>query len=78
MKRVTDYILNQEWVVALLTLESLAFTVLEWTDLMPDGGAKTWVVGIALVVTGFIARVRVFAANTVKRLGELPEAPPTS
>jgi hypothetical protein len=65
VKNIIDYVMNREWISAFIGLETVAGAVLEWTDVMPDGQAKGWIVAAAGLVTAYALRLRVYAQGTV-------------
>jgi len=64
MKNIIDYVMNREWIAMLLGIETLVAAVLEFTDVMPDGQAKGFIVIVAGVITAWAARARVFSKNS--------------
>lgn len=68
MNEILRFILNREW-AAFVTFAGIGVTALaENIDVLPDGTAKGWVVAGLAVVSGLIARARVWSKASVDRL----------
>ncbi len=66
MSKFLNYLQSREWVATVGAAQALALAILEWTDVLPDGAAKGWIIIAATTVSVWVTRAKVFAAATVQ------------
>lgn len=70
IQRAYRYFIDGEWVITVLFIETIALSVAEAADVLPDGNLKNGILIGSQAVVAFVARARVWSKRTATQIQE--------